>query len=155
MTFSLPSAFAAATRASIPPQAEADVAVLAVLHVAVPDDVLPQAVTTTKATTARPRWRVSLANFILGFPSKSGGRNRVQADLQLFVGVGDARRAGRIELRLELGSGGDRVRGDLLQLRPQQPLAYRGRSEGEDHFAACGAVDRRAAPKPVDTQHRR
>src|SRR6267378_2518565 len=72
MTFSLPSASAAATRASIPPQAEADVAVLAVLQVAVPDDVLPQAVTTTKATTARPRWRVSLANFILGFPSKFG-----------------------------------------------------------------------------------
>src|SRR2546422_10359538 len=72
MTFSLPSAFAAATRASIPPQAEADVAVLAVLQVAVPDDVLPQAVTTTKATKARPRWRVSLAKFILGFPSKYG-----------------------------------------------------------------------------------
>src|SRR6267378_6926546 len=72
MTFSLPSAFAAATRASIPPQAEADVAVLAVLQVAVPDDVLPQAVTTTKATTARPRWRVRLANFMLGFPSKYG-----------------------------------------------------------------------------------
>src|SRR2546422_9082274 len=72
MTFSLPSDFAAATRASIPPQAEGEVAVLAVLHVAVPDDVLPQAVTTTKATTARPRWRVSLANFILGFPSKYG-----------------------------------------------------------------------------------
>src|SRR2546423_14294839 len=72
MTFSLPSAFAAATRASSPPQAEADLAFLAVLHVAVPDDALPQAVTTTKATTARPRWRVSLANFILGFPSNYG-----------------------------------------------------------------------------------
>src|SRR2546422_8790135 len=49
--------------------------------------------------------------------SEDGSRDRVQADLQLFVSVGDARRAGRVELRLELGSGRDRWGGDLLQLR--------------------------------------
>src|SRR5690348_2734537 len=68
MTFSLPSALAAVTSASMPPQAEAEVAVLALVQLAVPVDVLPQAVATTKATTARPRWRVRLANFMLRSP---------------------------------------------------------------------------------------
>src|SRR5690348_9594606 len=71
MTFSLPSALAAATNASIPPQAEADVAVLTVdsLQEAVPPPGdAPQAATKSHATAATPRWRVKLATFILSSP---------------------------------------------------------------------------------------
>src|SRR6202051_48018 len=69
MTFSLPSALAAATSASIPPQSDADVAVLAVLQLAVPPPVeLPQAATSKNATTARPSWRTGLLHFMLPSP---------------------------------------------------------------------------------------
>src|SRR5256714_3940464 len=67
MMFSLPSALAAATRASMPPQAVADIAVLAVdsLHDAeVLFDELPHAATMKVATTARPRRREKLPKFI-------------------------------------------------------------------------------------------
>src|SRR5205814_4267482 len=67
MMFNFPSALAAATRASMPPQAVADVAVLAVdsLHEAdVLLDVPPHAATMKVATTARPRRREKLPKFI-------------------------------------------------------------------------------------------
>src|SRR5713101_4841838 len=76
MMFNLPSALAAATSASIPPQADADVAVLAVdsLHVAeVLFDVPPQAATTKTATTDSPRWRVRPRILILTSPQKRPG----------------------------------------------------------------------------------
>ena len=72
MMLSLPSAFAAVTSASRPPQSATDVAVLGLQEAVPPPDVLPQAVTTTKAAMAMPRWRVRLANFMLWFPSKYG-----------------------------------------------------------------------------------
>src|SRR5439155_897451 len=68
MMLSLPSAFAAVTSASRPPQSATDVAVLGLQEAVPPPDVLPQAVTTTKAAMAMPRWRVRLANFMLWSP---------------------------------------------------------------------------------------
>src|SRR6266705_7043147 len=52
----------------MPPQSAADFAVFAPLQLAVPPPLLPHAATTTSATTARPRWRVKLPNFILESP---------------------------------------------------------------------------------------
>src|SRR5437762_12774054 len=71
MTFSLPSALAAATSASMPPQSDAEAAVFALSAEQapeVPPPLLPQAATTTIATTARPRPRIELPNFILRSP---------------------------------------------------------------------------------------
>src|SRR6266513_4884652 len=71
MTFSLPSALAAATSASMPPQSDAEAAVFALSAEQapeVPPPLLPQAATTTRATTARPRPRIDLPNYILGSP---------------------------------------------------------------------------------------
>src|ERR1700674_2947894 len=75
MTFSLPSALAAATRASRPPQSVADVAVFAVdsLQEAEPPPVeLPQAATSKNATTASPSWRTGLLHFMLPSPLRPG-----------------------------------------------------------------------------------
>src|SRR6266480_3541491 len=56
----------------MPPQSAADYAVFAPLQLAVPPPpLLPHAATTTSATTARPRWRVKLPNFILRSPPKT------------------------------------------------------------------------------------
>src|SRR5450759_1606447 len=68
MTFSAPSALAAATRPFIPPQSDAEVAVLALLHPAVLLGELPQAATSKNATTARPSWRTGLLHFMLPSP---------------------------------------------------------------------------------------
>src|SRR5690348_12821381 len=79
MTLSLPSAFAAAISASMPPQAEADAAVFALpeLHAPVPPPpLLPHAATTNMATTARPRPRIELRTFILRSPPEKPGRGR-------------------------------------------------------------------------------
>src|SRR4029077_5821117 len=75
MTFSLPSALAAATRASRPPQSVADVAVLAVdsLQEADPPPVvLPQAATTKNAITTSPSRRTGLLHFMLPSPFRPG-----------------------------------------------------------------------------------
>src|SRR5487761_811561 len=63
MMLSLPSALAAATSASIPPQSVSDVAVAA-LHQPEALDVPPHAATITNATTARPSRRVRLLHFM-------------------------------------------------------------------------------------------
>src|SRR2546429_7186469 len=56
----------------MPPQSAADLAVFAALQLAAPPPpVLPHAATTKTATTARPRWRVKLPNFILRSPPNS------------------------------------------------------------------------------------
>src|SRR3954467_13676325 len=84
MTFSLPSALAAATRASMPPQSDAEAAVFALSAEQgpeVPPPLLPQAATTTRATTARPRPRIELPNFILGSPSEKA-RARAQRQFE-------------------------------------------------------------------------
>src|SRR5256885_13090064 len=53
----------------MPPQSAADLAVFAALQLALPLlPLLPQAATAISATTARPRWRVKLPNFILRSP---------------------------------------------------------------------------------------
>ena len=75
MTLSLPSALAAATNASMPPHAVAELAVLAVDSLQDADPLLgelPHAATTRNATAARPRRRVKLPNFMLRSPPKPG-----------------------------------------------------------------------------------
>src|SRR5438067_216304 len=71
-----PSTLADAWRADMPPHAEADVAVVAVDSLQdadPPPDGLPQAATTKRATTARPRWREKLPNLMLrSSPSNAG-----------------------------------------------------------------------------------
>src|ERR1700682_4573971 len=70
MTLSLPSAFAAATRASMPPQSASEVAVAA-LQLEADGVVPPQAATVTKATIKTPRWRNGLLlNFMLPSPCR-------------------------------------------------------------------------------------
>src|SRR5450759_1522993 len=89
MTLSCPSALAAATRASMPPQAEAESAVLAVdslQEADPPPDEPPQAATSTNAITARPSWRTGLLHFML-FPlvdtTRAPGRHRYAREILL------------------------------------------------------------------------
>src|SRR5437879_3160686 len=67
MTLSLPSALAAVTSASMPPQSAADFADLA-LQELVPPLVPPHAATTTRATTTRASRPNEVRNFMLPSP---------------------------------------------------------------------------------------